>query len=498
MPARNRRNSALFSLIRQRWAPGLVCGVLLSCSGEAARAKREKARLSEYILASAPAALNRLDIDFEGKAKLLGYRIQPGGTLKPGAAVKLTLYWRAEQDMENGWSVFTHLLDASGDRIANLDGNGPLRQWVTPGETQMLGPADWDPGRVYVDETEFTLPLETKTSSVQLVAGIFRGEQRLVPVSGPHDRQQRGIVATLAVDLGKPASPPQPKLSSVLPLLRVPKLPEGVALKIDGILDEPAWQTAGATGGFVDSGTGEVNPEAPIAARAKLLWDAEGFYVGCVVRDADIVGTFKPGHSDQKLWTKDTVEIMIDPEGDGDNRDYYEIEVNPQNLVFDSQFDAYNLPHDEKAQTFGHQGWQSHLKSGVRLEGTLNNPADKDQGYSVELFIPWKSLTLAQRRPPLPGDSWRMNVYALTQGAAVAWSPILGQGNFHKASRFGRIVWSEAAQGSEGVAPAAASASAPGVFPLRNDREKVFERLRSAEPLQDRLQRALELRRQAP
>ena len=34
-----------------------------------------------------------------------------------------------------------------------------------------------------------------------------------------------------------------------------------------------------------------------------------------------------------------------------------------------------------------------------------------------------------------------MNFYAMKNNGGVAWSPILGQGNFHKASRFGRVVW---------------------------------------------------------
>jgi hypothetical protein len=29
----------------------------------------------------------------------------------------------------------------------------------------------------------------------------------------------------------------------------------------------------------------------------------------------------------------------------------------------------------------------------------------------------------------------------MQDNGGVAWSPILGQGNFHKASRFGRIAW---------------------------------------------------------
>ena len=43
--------------------------------------------------------------------------------------------------------------------------------------------------------------------------------------------------------------------------------------------------------------------------------------------------------------------------------------------------------------------------------------------------------------PPKPGDTWRMNFYAMKNNGGVAFSPILGQGNFHKASRFGRVTW---------------------------------------------------------
>jgi hypothetical protein len=55
------------------------------------------------------------------------------------------------------------------------------------------------------------------------------------------------------------------------------------------------------------------------------------------------------------------------------------------------------------------------------------------------MAIPWASLTKAKRTPPRPDDTWRMNFYAMQNNGGVAWSPILGQGNFHKASRFGRV-----------------------------------------------------------
>jgi hypothetical protein len=34
-----------------------------------------------------------------------------------------------------------------------------------------------------------------------------------------------------------------------------------------------------------------------------------------------------------------------------------------------------------------------------------------------------------------------MNFYAMKNNGGTAWSPILGTGNFHRASRFGRVRW---------------------------------------------------------
>jgi hypothetical protein len=73
----------------------------------------------------------------------------------------------------------------------------------------------------------------------------------------------------------------------------------------------------------------------------------------------------------------------------------------------------------------------------------LDNKDDKDKGYTVEIRLPWSSLNKAKKVPPEVGERWRVNFYAMQDNSGVAWSPILGQGNFHKASRFGKIVWAE-------------------------------------------------------
>ena len=52
------------------------------------------------------------------------------------------------------------------------------------------------------------------------------------------------------------------------------------------------------------------------------------------------------GH-DAHLWEQDAVELMIDPDGDGKN--YFELQLSPTELVFDTRFDSRRQP-----QPFGH------------------------------------------------------------------------------------------------------------------------------------------------
>ncbi|WP_437832652.1 carbohydrate-binding family 9-like protein [Sorangium sp. So ce1153] len=244
--------------------------------------------------------------------------------------------------------------------------------------------------------------------------------------------------------------------------LAVRRLAPGAAIAIDGRLDEPAWQAAARTGPFVNVGTGREDRSLPTQGEARLLWDEAFLYVGFDVSDGTITGGFPQGARDPHLWERDTVEVMIDPDGDGDNKDYYEIQISPQNLVFDSQFDDYNAPRGGASGPFGHQEWSAGLASAVELRGTIDDDSDEDRGYVVEAKIPWSSFAKARSAPPSPGDAWRMNFYAMQNNGGAAWSPILGQGNFHRARRFGRVrfVGPDGEMGGAG-APASNVGSAP-------------------------------------
>ncbi len=418
--------------------------------------------LAAHVLDAPPKDIGSvIGADFDGKIELLGARVEPA-VARPGSTLKLTLYWQVKQALgEDGWSLFTHALDGSGERIMNLDNVGPLRQ--LEGDSQVLSPSKWQAGKVYVDTQEFIVPMGLRTSKLQLAVGIWKGSARLPIKSGPKDAHNRALVATLNTQ-GMPGG-----VRSEVPSLEARALEPGQKITIDGALNEPAWVTAASTGPFVDVRNGGPNTRFPVNGSVKLLWDSEHLYVGFEVSDPNVTGGFDPKQADPHLWTKDTVEIMIDPDGDGDNKDYYEIQINPQNLVFDSQFDAYNLPKVEPNGPFGHQDWSAKLTSAVTIQGTLDKPGDKDEGYRVEAAIPWASFTKAKRTPPQSGDTWRMNFYAMQDNGGVAWSPILGQGNFHKASRFGRVTWrgGEPPKAPEAApSPSAApSAPSPGAAP---------------------------------
>lgn len=416
-----------------RWC--LLCAALCVVLLAAGCKRKLPPELQKLELAAAPARLPiPLGVELGGGVELLGAQITPTSGLKPNARVEVTLYWRKVGDVERGFRLFTHVIDDAGERLLNLDTVGPLRRLGD--DVPLLPPSAWEEGKVYLDQFSFWIPSTVRTDSVTLVCGLFRDKERLPITRGPQ-KGERVQIARLAVQ-----RPPAVSLSSV-PVVWVSLLRPDQAIQIDGKLDEAAWNRAANIGPLLNVATGEPSGGQDVTANVKLTYDRRALYVAFEVFDDDVRGGFDPSQTDPHLWTRDTVELMIDPDGDGDNKDYYEIQVNPQNLVFDSVFDSYNQPRVEPGGPFGHQEWSAQLQSAVVVRGTLDDERE-DEGYVVELALPWASLGRAQHSPPRPVDTWRMNFYAMQNNGGAAWSPILGQGNFHKASRFGRVHFSSA------------------------------------------------------
>jgi Carbohydrate family 9 binding domain-like len=419
-------------------------GFLGCVGGGKGLSSEDKEKLQPYILDAPPADIpHKLDVNFENKVHLIGYKFEPE-TARPGQDVKLTYYWRCDDTLEDGWLLFTHTKDVGSGKMGNLDFTGPLREEHN-NTHQLLGPERWEKGKVYVDEQTYKVPAEVTGAEVTVMVGIWKGDARLRIVSGPNDGDNSAIVGSLKTGLSPKSA--EEHTTNDVPALVVNKLAANDKIVIDGKLNEPEWGGAASTGPFVDVGSGKPNASSPVSGAAKVLWDDKNLYVSYEVKDTDAYTGFTDAKSQPddftaagqpKLWTKDTVEMMVDPDAIGDNKDYYELQIGPQNKIFKSQFDTLQMPSGGPNGPFGHEDWDPKIKSAVTLQ---KGPDGKVTGYTVEAAIPWAGYAKAANHPPKPGDVWRVNFYAMKNNGGVAWSPILGQGNFHKASRFGRVTW---------------------------------------------------------
>jgi hypothetical protein len=207
---------------------------------------------------------------------------------------------------------------------------------------------------------------------------------------------------------------------------------------IDGALDEACWAGAAIAGPFVLPGDGRpAAADDPVAAFARLAWDDRALYVGVVVFDKKPSSPFSREARDPHIWAEASgIELMLQPGDPGDNREYFELQVDVAGAVWDTRFDDYNQPTAGAGptKTFGHEGWDARLERAVKVE--------RGAFYAIEAALPWSQIAPARVAvPPVPGDVWRANLYSFRDGQrrALAWSPLRGQGNFHRASRFGRI-----------------------------------------------------------
>src|SRR5688500_10507674 len=165
----------------------------------------ESERLKAYIVSEVPKEAKRLDTDFDGKVRLIGYELSPAKPVKPGQRVTLTLYWQSTKPVEPGYSLFTHVRDGSGERVESLDEEGPLRE---PREGRpALPPEAWKTGKVYVDELRFKVPKRVKTDKIEVVAGVARKDERLNVISGEKDGEGAAKIVSIEVK----STPPEVK-----------------------------------------------------------------------------------------------------------------------------------------------------------------------------------------------------------------------------------------------------------------------------------------------
>lgn len=207
-------------------------------------------------------------------------------------------------------------------------------------------------------------------------------------------------------------------------VLDVPRLPEGLAVTLDGALDEAAWKAA-ATVSLVPNRS---NEKTAMATTVRLLWTPDTVYVGYECEEPLVAGLTldSKGRDDKGTWMDSGIELFLDTEAD--RQAYYQIMVSANGSVCDAAYKV--LGRTERRTDFA---WNCGIEAKVRIG---------QAGYTMEIALPTKDFGGA-----LPsGATWVANFcrnrcvrgLSARENQHQTWSPFL-RGNFHDIEKFGRI-----------------------------------------------------------
>jgi hypothetical protein len=189
-------------------------------------------------------------------------------------------------------------------------------------------------------------------------------------------------------------------------------------IRIDGSLADPAWKDLPFTDDFIDI-TGDDARRPRFRTRMKMGWDDDYFYVGADMEEPHVWGTLQEKNA--IIFQDNDFEAFIDPDGDGLH--YYEFEINALGTIWE-----LSLPRPYRDGGVPVLGCNiPGLKSAVHIRGTLNDPSDIDDGWSVEIAFPWAGLAEynpGRATPPRPGDLWRVNF------SRVQWRHEIREGRY--------------------------------------------------------------------
>jgi len=174
-------------------------------------------------------------------------------------------------------------------------------------------------------------------------------------------------------------------------------------ITIDGRLSEDSWMKAGWTEVFGDI-EGPSKPRPRYRTRVQMLWDDVYLYIGAYLEEPNVWATLT--ERDSVIFMDNDFEVFIDP--DGDTHAYYELEMNALNTVWDLLLIKPYRDGGPAVHAWDIKG----LKTAVHVNGTLNDPSDKDKAWTVEMAIPFsvlKECIPGKPERPAPGDQWRMN-----------------------------------------------------------------------------------------
>jgi len=230
---------------------------------------------------------------------------------------------------------------------------------------------------------------------------------------------------------------------------------------IDGKDEEKSWKSSINSEDFIDI-EGVVKPKQK--TNVKMMWDKKNLYVFAKLEEDHIWGDIIK--RDEVIYYNNDFEVFINPNNHVFS--YGEIEIN----ALGTEWDLFlNKPYRLKGKADSKWNIEG-LKSAVFINGTINNPNDIDNYWTVEMAIPLKEISQLKDpfdyNYPTLNDIWRINFsrvnwdYELINGQYSrkkengkylpeynwVWSP-QGLINMHVPENWGFLIFSEKNMGSE-------------------------------------------------
>lgn len=185
---------------------------------------------------------------------------------------------------------------------------------------------------------------------------------------------------------------------------------------IDGKQGEPSWNLSEWTEDFADI-EGPVKPLPKYKTRVKMLWDEKYLYILAELEEPHVWSYYEK--HDLIVFEENDFEVFIDP--DDDTHNYFEIEINARNTIFDLFMAKPYRNGGIPIITWDTPG----LKSAVFVDGTINNPTDTDKNWTVEMAIPFSALRLGvSTQIPKDTELWRIDF------SRVQWQTGLTDGKY--------------------------------------------------------------------
>ncbi len=187
---------------------------------------------------------------------------------------------------------------------------------------------------------------------------------------------------------------------------------------VDGDIEDEAWQAAAWSEKFTDI-EGSKKPAPALDTRVKMLWNDSCLFIAAQLQEPHVWANIRK--HDAVVFHDNDFEVFIDP--DNNTHQYYEIEVNALNTIFDL---FMNKPYRNGSGAM--IAWNvDRLQSAVQVQGTLNDPADTDKGWTVEMAIPFRAISIGNdTKVPREGSLWRINF------SRVEWDTDIADGAYRK------------------------------------------------------------------